>query len=222
MSKAFERINPWWILHVLAIRNAPYWVLQYTKYILFKRRAKQKVQGKLLPAKQFDTGLRSWAETLFIACIDEAQQFGEEREVAAAALLPPACILLFTGDPFQTPGGIARNVQAFETRQCLLKTPHGLRSTQDARLPAELSGKLHSLLKASDHQDAAVICEFLKQRTRPYQGMFAPMEPDEGEHDPGMARFSSVPTRYPDHLLEGTRAAQLRKLSMCYKWNLPW
>ena len=57
LSKAFERINPFWILHVLAIRNAPYWVLQYTKYILFERRAKQKVQGKLLPAKEIATGV---------------------------------------------------------------------------------------------------------------------------------------------------------------------
>ena len=167
------------------------------------------------------TGLRSWAETLYIACIDEAQQFGEEREVAAAALLPPACILLFTGDPFQTPGGIARNAQAFETRQCLLKTPHGLRSTQDARLPAELSGKLHSLLKASDHQDAAVIGEFLKQRTRPYQGMFAPMEPEEVEHDPGLARFSSVPTRYPDHLLEGIQGSPATQIEYVLQMESP-
>ena len=168
------------------------------------------------------TGLRSWAETLYIACIDEAQQFGEEREVAAAALLPPACILLFTGDPFQTPGGIARNAQAFETRQCLLKTPHGLRSTQDARLPAELSGKLHSLLKASDHQDAAVIGEFLKQRTRPYQGMFAPMEPEQVNMTLGW-RGSAV--SLPDTRTtcwKGSKAAQPLKSNMCYKWDPRW
>ena len=164
------------------------------------------------------TGLKSWTETLFIACVDEAQQFGEEREVAAAALLPPACILLFTGDPFQTPGGIARNAQAFETRQRLLKTPHGLRSTQDA---TELAGKLHSLLKASDHQDAAVICEFLKQRTRPYQGMFAPMEPDEVDYDPELARFSSVPTRYPDHLLEGIQGSPATQIEYVLQMGSP-
>ena len=132
-------------------------------------------------------GLRNWAESHFIACIDEAQQFGEEREVERQHF---CC-------PFQTPGGIARNPQAFETRQCLLKAPHGLRSTQDARLPVELSGKLHNLLKASDHQDAAVICEFLKQRGRHFEGMYAPAELEEGEDDPG-TQFSSVPTRYSD------------------------
>ena len=170
------------------------------------------------------TGLRSWAETLFIACIDEAQQFGEEREVAAAALLPPASILLYTGDPFQTPGGIARNAQAFETRQCLLKTPHGLRSTQDARLPTELSGKLHSLLKASDHQDAAVICEFLKQRTRPYhikaclpRWNLKKWNMTQDWHGSAVSLSDTLTT-----CLKGSKAAQLHKLSTCYKWDLPW
>ena len=73
LSKAFERINPYWILHILAIRNAPYWVIQYTKYILFGRRAKQKVQGKLLPAKEIATGVdmgRSFSVLLFCIAMD--------------------------------------------------------------------------------------------------------------------------------------------------------
>ena len=73
LSKAFERIIHWWILHVLAIRNAPYWILQYTKYILFERRAKQKVQGKLLPAKEIATGVdmgRSFSVLLFCIAMD--------------------------------------------------------------------------------------------------------------------------------------------------------
>ena len=73
LSKAFERINPYWILHILAIRNAPYWVLQYTKYILFERRAKQKVQGKLLPAREIATGVdmgRSFSVLLFCIAMD--------------------------------------------------------------------------------------------------------------------------------------------------------
>ena len=70
LSKAFKRIHSYWILHILAIRNAPYWVIQYTKCILLERRAKQKVQGKLLPASKRMThatprsgfaGTRAWA-----------------------------------------------------------------------------------------------------------------------------------------------------------------
>ena len=78
LSKAFERINPWWILHILSIRGAPYWVLQYTKYILFDRRSKQKVQGKLLPAKVILTGVdmgRSFSVLLFCIAMDPILQY---------------------------------------------------------------------------------------------------------------------------------------------------
>ena len=73
LSKAFERINPWWILRILAIRGAPYWVVKYTKYILFNRRSKQKVQGRLLPAKVIVTGVdmgRSFSVLLFCIAMD--------------------------------------------------------------------------------------------------------------------------------------------------------
>ena len=78
LSKAFERINPWWILHILSIRGAPYWVIQYTKYILFDRRSKQKVQGKLLPAKVILTGVdmgRSFSVLLFCIAMDPILQY---------------------------------------------------------------------------------------------------------------------------------------------------
>ena len=78
LSKAFERTNPWWILHILSIRGAPYWVVQYTKYILFDRRSKQKVQGKLLPAKVILTGVdmgRSFSVLLFCIAMDPILQY---------------------------------------------------------------------------------------------------------------------------------------------------
>ena len=73
LSKAFERINPWWILRILAIRGAPYWIVKYTRYILFNRRSKQKVQGRLLPAKVIVTGVdmgRSFSMLLFCIAMD--------------------------------------------------------------------------------------------------------------------------------------------------------
>ena len=33
LSKAFERVNPYWILHILRMRRAPTWVCNYAKYI---------------------------------------------------------------------------------------------------------------------------------------------------------------------------------------------
>lgn len=75
LSKAFERINPW---HILAIRGAPYWILQYTKYILFGRRSKQKVQKRLLPSKVILTGVdmgRSFSVLLFCIAMDPIIQY---------------------------------------------------------------------------------------------------------------------------------------------------
>ena len=53
LSKVFERVNPYWILHILRMRNAPTWVCNYAKYILFGRLIRHKVQGRLLPPRAF-------------------------------------------------------------------------------------------------------------------------------------------------------------------------
>ena len=33
LLKAFERVNPYWILHILRMRGAPTWVCNYAKYV---------------------------------------------------------------------------------------------------------------------------------------------------------------------------------------------
>ena len=38
LSKAFERVNPHWILASLRIKKAPTWLIAYTKFVLFHRR----------------------------------------------------------------------------------------------------------------------------------------------------------------------------------------
>ena len=45
LSKAFERVNPYWILALLRIKKAPGWLIAYTKFVLFHRRVTHKVQG---------------------------------------------------------------------------------------------------------------------------------------------------------------------------------
>ena len=57
LSKAFERVNPYWILHILRMRNAPTWVCNYAKYILFGRLIRHKVQGRLLPPRAVHVGV---------------------------------------------------------------------------------------------------------------------------------------------------------------------
>ena len=73
MSKAFERVNPHWILRLLRIRQAPRWLTTYTKFILFHRRVTHKVQGRLLPSKTIRQGVdmgRSFSVYLFCLAMD--------------------------------------------------------------------------------------------------------------------------------------------------------
>ena len=73
LSKAFERVNPHWILRLLRIKRAPRWVITYTKFILFNRRVTHKVQGRLLPSRTILQGVdmgRSFSVFLFCFAMD--------------------------------------------------------------------------------------------------------------------------------------------------------
>ena len=48
--KAFEIVNPQWILAVLQARRAPLWLLAYARFVLNGRKVYPKIQGKLLHA----------------------------------------------------------------------------------------------------------------------------------------------------------------------------
>ena len=73
LSKAFERVNPYWILALLRIRKAPTWLISYTKFVLFHRRVTHKVQGRLLPSRTLRQGVdmgRSFSVYLFCLAMD--------------------------------------------------------------------------------------------------------------------------------------------------------
>ena len=73
LSKAFERVNPYWILHLLRIRGAPRWVMVYAKFALFQRKVIHKVQGRLLPSRTIRQGVdmgRSFSVYLFCFAMD--------------------------------------------------------------------------------------------------------------------------------------------------------
>ena len=73
LSKAFERVNPHWILGLLKIKRAPRWIIIYTKFILFNRRVTHKVQGRLLPSRTILQGVdmgRSFSVFLFCFAMD--------------------------------------------------------------------------------------------------------------------------------------------------------
>ena len=54
LSKPFERVNAYWILRILHIRQCSSWVLQLAKY---QRRIRHKVQGRLLPPREVFSGV---------------------------------------------------------------------------------------------------------------------------------------------------------------------
>ena len=73
LSKAFERINAHWILYILRIRQCSPWVLQFARYLLFGRRIRHKVQGRLLPARNVHSGVdmgRSTSVYFFCLAMD--------------------------------------------------------------------------------------------------------------------------------------------------------
>ena len=73
LSKAFERVNPYWILALLRIRKAPAWLIAYTQFVLFHRRVTHKVQGRLLPSRTLRQGVdmgRSFSVYLFCLAMD--------------------------------------------------------------------------------------------------------------------------------------------------------
>ena len=73
LSKAFERVNPHWIMYLLRLRGAPRWVLTYARFVLFHRRVMHKVQGRLLPSRTIRQGVdmgRSFSVYLFCFAMD--------------------------------------------------------------------------------------------------------------------------------------------------------
>ena len=70
LSKAFERINPFWLLKILRLRGAPTWVVRYAQHILFGRSIRHKVRGRLLPPRFVKTGVdMGRAFSVFLFCI---------------------------------------------------------------------------------------------------------------------------------------------------------
>ena len=73
LSKAFERVNPYWILALLRSKGAPAWVIRYSRFVLFERRVTHKVQGRLLPSRVIRQGVdmgRSFSVFLFCFAMD--------------------------------------------------------------------------------------------------------------------------------------------------------
>ena len=120
-------------------------------------------------ASPFST-LEAWQQKLVMVVIDEGQQYGGDREVASVAMLPPTCLVIWTGDAQQTPGGIAKGPsQIAITRRQLISRKHALRCPQDEYTPHTL---FQALMKIVSHLDLPVIADM--------EAMFQLAVPDLG------------------------------------------
>ena len=70
---------------------------------------------------------RQWLSRVWLAFMDESQQYGNYHEIAALAIQQPA-LIVFVGDHRQTPGGLSKGRAAAANRQKLLQRPLGLRA----------------------------------------------------------------------------------------------
>ena len=73
LAKAFEGVNPHWIMHVLFVRGAPYWVLSYCRRILFGRRVLHKIKSSFRPPLAIHNGVdmgRAFSVLLFCVAMD--------------------------------------------------------------------------------------------------------------------------------------------------------
>ena len=73
LAKAFERVNPHWIMHVLVARGTPYWILSYCRHILFGRKVLHKIRSHFRPPLAIHNGVdmgRAFSVLLFCVAMD--------------------------------------------------------------------------------------------------------------------------------------------------------
>ena len=101
-----------------------------------------------------------WLSKIWLAFMDESQQYGNYHEIASLAAIQQPALIVFIGDHRQTPGGLSKGRAAATNRQKLLQRPLGLRAlnrTGDYLPPARLAGLVARLWPdASQDNDSDV------------------------------------------------------------------
>ena len=73
LAKAFERVNPHWIIHVLAARGVAFWIINYCRHILFGRKVLHKIGSTFRPSLPINIGVdmgRAFSVLLFCIAMD--------------------------------------------------------------------------------------------------------------------------------------------------------
>ena len=166
--------------------------------------------------------LSGFMQDLSLMVIDEGQQYGTDREIAAISLLKQQPLVLWTGDAQQTPGGIARTApNAKRSRQLLLAKKHGLRSDRNYYMPSNLAEAMIRLLDDSSNEGLNLLNQTLRKGEHVLGNMWTKQLSPADEEDlrtvnkvlPGLdshfraalaSEKAQLPTMVDPELLEGT------------------
>ena len=103
-----------------------------------------------------------WLSRIWLAFMDESQQYGNYHEIAALAAIQQPALIVFVGDHRQSRGGLSKGRAAAANRQKLLQRPLGLRALSrpgDYLPPARLASLVALLWPdASQDNDSDIAC----------------------------------------------------------------
>ena len=120
------------------------------------------------------SGFGQWLTQVWIAFMDESQQYGNYQEIAALAAIQQPALLVFVGDHRQTSGGLAKGRLAAANRQKLLQRPllRALGAPGDYLAPAKLGSLIERLWPdASQTAESDLVC-VLKRGQKLHQGIW--------------------------------------------------
>ena len=116
-----------------------------------------------------------WLSRIWLAFMDESQQYGNYHEIAALAAIQQPALIVFVGDHRQTPGGLSKGRAAAANRQKLLQRPLGLRALNrpsDYLPPARLACLVGLLWPDASQDSDSDIARLLQLGKAPHSGVW--------------------------------------------------
>ena len=116
-----------------------------------------------------------WLSRVWLAFMDESQQYGNYHEIAALAAIQQPALIVFVGDHRQTPGGLSKGRAAAANRQKLLQRPLGLRALNrpgDYLPPARLACLVGVLWPDASQDNDSDIARLLHLGKEPHSGVW--------------------------------------------------
>ena len=123
-----------------------------------------------------------WLSRIWLAFMDESQQYGSYHEIAALAAIQQPALIVSVGDHRQTPGGLSKGRAAAANRQKLLHRPLGLRALNrpgDYLPPARLASLVALLWPDASQDNDLDIARLLRLGQAPHSGVWTTSVPTQ-------------------------------------------